>query len=112
RVTLPADSQTPTTPRQWLLTMVGGEPLLHPDIVELARIARQLRVAPVISLTTNGFLLPRMGDDFWQAIDALTISRYPDPRLSDDAIATIERQATRFAVKLNWKQQDEFVVMD
>ncbi|HEX3865237.1 MAG TPA: hypothetical protein VHV78_00740, partial [Gemmatimonadaceae bacterium] len=92
--------------------LVGGEPLMHPDIVELARIARHMQVAPVISLTTNGFLLSRMPDDFWRSIDALTISLYPAPRLSDDAVNTIDRQAARFSVKLSWKRQNEFVVMD
>jgi cyclic pyranopterin phosphate synthase len=92
--------------------LVGGEPLLHPEVVELAQLARQMQVAPIISLTTNGFLLPRMRDAFWQSLDALTISRYPEPQLSDEAIATIEAQARRFGVQLNWKQQDAFVVMD
>lgn len=92
--------------------LVGGEPLLHPEIVELAAIARRLQVAPVISLTTNGFLLSRMPDELWRAIDALTISLYPDPPLGDDAIATIELQSQRFSVKLSWKRQHEFVAMD
>ena len=34
----------------------GGEPLLHPDIVEVVRHARRLGFAP-ISMATNGFLL-------------------------------------------------------
>jgi len=92
--------------------LVGGEPLLHPDVIALAEIARTMQIAPQLSLTTNGFLLPRMHDAFWQSIDALTISIYPQPKLSDDAIATIKEQAQRFDVKLNWKQQNEFVVMD
>ncbi len=37
------------------LALVGGEPLLHPDIVELVRYARELGFTT--SLTTNGFLL-------------------------------------------------------
>jgi MoaA/NifB/PqqE/SkfB family radical SAM enzyme len=39
------------------IALVGGEPLLHPDIVELVRYCRQLGLAT--SLTTNGFLLTR-----------------------------------------------------
>lgn len=37
------------------LALVGGEPLLHPDIVEIVRYARELGFTT--SLTTNGFLL-------------------------------------------------------
>ena len=39
------------------IALVGGEPLLHPDVVEIVRYCRQLGFAT--SLTTNGFLLTR-----------------------------------------------------
>src|SRR4029078_6148235 len=39
------------------IALVGGEPLTHPDIVELGRYCRDLGFAT--SLTTNGFLLTR-----------------------------------------------------
>ena len=39
------------------IALVGGEPLLHPDIVEIVRYCRELGFAT--SLTTNGFLLNR-----------------------------------------------------
>lgn len=39
------------------IALVGGEPLMHPDIVELVRYCRELGFST--SLTTNGFLLSR-----------------------------------------------------
>ena len=39
------------------IALVGGEPLVHPDIVEIVRYCRELGFAT--SLTTNGFLLTR-----------------------------------------------------
>jgi MoaA/NifB/PqqE/SkfB family radical SAM enzyme len=39
------------------IALVGGEPLVHPNIVELVRYCRELGFAT--SLTTNGFLLTR-----------------------------------------------------
>ncbi|HEV3408803.1 MAG TPA: radical SAM protein, partial [Chthoniobacterales bacterium] len=39
------------------IALVGGEPLLHPDILEIVRYCRELGFAT--SLTTNGFLLTR-----------------------------------------------------
>ncbi len=39
------------------IALVGGEPLLHPNIVEIVRYCRKLGFAT--SLTTNGFLLTR-----------------------------------------------------
>ena len=39
------------------VALVGGEPLMHPDIVEIVRRTRRLGIA--VSLTTNGFLLSK-----------------------------------------------------
>jgi len=91
--------------------LVGGEPLLHPDLVGLARIARKSGIAQTISVTTNGVLLPRASDALWEAVDAITISLYPRPSLDPEAIRHIEERAARFHVALNWKPQGEFVVM-
>jgi uncharacterized Fe-S cluster-containing radical SAM superfamily protein len=92
--------------------IVGGEPTLHPELVELVRIAKAAKIAPSVSVTTNGLLLDRMPDALWQHVDALTISLYPQPALSSSSMATIKAQAERFDVKLNWKKQDEFVRMN
>jgi organic radical activating enzyme len=92
--------------------LVGGEPLLHPELVELAHVARRSGIAPRISVTTNGLLLERAPDALFDAIDALTISLYPRPALAAESIAAITERAARFGVALNWKKQDEFVVMD
>lgn len=91
--------------------LVGGEPLLHPDLVTLVEVVRASGIAPRISITTNGLLLDRTPDALWSAIDALTISLYPRPAIDAATRAAIEARAARFGVALNWKQQDEFVVM-
>lgn len=91
--------------------LVGGEPLLHPGLLEILERVRRTAIAPVISLTTNGLLLGEMPDAFWSALDALTISRYPRPRLSGELIAQIETRAAHFGVRLNWKEQEQFVHM-
>jgi molybdenum cofactor biosynthesis enzyme MoaA len=92
--------------------LVGGEPLLHPAIDECLAIARRAELAEIISVTTNAFLLPRMSARFWQLVDALTISLYPDPALPPDIVALIEARASENDVTVNWKQQDNFVQMD
>ncbi|MEX1369315.1 MAG: radical SAM protein [Nannocystaceae bacterium] len=94
-----------------VLKLVGGEPLLHPELPELLRVARAQRIAPRVSLTTNGVLLPRMPDAAWEQLHAITISRYPAPALSEEVVAQVEAKAARFGVELNWKQQDRFVKM-
>lgn len=92
--------------------LVGGEPLLHPELVDLIARVRDTGIAPVISVTTNGTKLGDMSNAFWQTVDALTISRYPKPSLAPDLVAYIEKQAERFAVRLNWKVQDVFTTMN
>ncbi len=92
--------------------LVGGEPLLHTSIDDCLKIAKQCKIADVVSVTTNGFLLPRMSDHFWTLTEALTISLYPEPALPRETIGLIEQKADLFSVKLNWKKQDQFVDMD
>lgn len=94
------------------LKLVGGEPLLHPDLLTCLDIAQASKAAEIVSVTTNGFLLPQQPPEFWQRLDALTISLYPVPALPQTTIALAEQRAAEHGVKLNWKKQDEFVQMD
>jgi len=91
--------------------LVGGEPLLHPRLLDCLRIARASRIAENVSVTTNGHLLDRLADEFWRLVDGLTISLYPQPPLSPRTIAHTETMAARHNVQLNWKRQDQFVDM-
>lgn len=94
------------------LKLVGGEPSLHPALDECLEIARNSAIAPVVSVTTNGFLLPRASARFWQLVQALTVSLYPQPRLPGETIALIEKRAAEHNIPINWKRQNEFVQMD
>lgn len=91
--------------------LVGGEPTLHPELITILRGVRATGIAPTISVTTNGLLLGRLPDAFWEEVDALTISLYPKPRLAPALVTHIETQAARFGVTLNWKHQTQFVRM-
>jgi GTP 3',8-cyclase len=91
--------------------LVGGEPLMHPDLLGCLRAARASGIAPRLSVTTNGLLLGRMPEAFWREVDALTISLYPRPRLAPELVQEVEALAARHHVSLNWKQQDQFVRM-
>ncbi len=62
------------------IALVGGEPLTHPDIVELVRYCRELGFAT--SLTTNGFLLTR---EKVKALEASRVAGDADQRRSHDA---------------------------
>jgi hypothetical protein len=95
-----------------IFKLVGGEPLLHPALDECLTVCRRSGIAPVISVTTTGFLLPRASEQFWRLVQALTISLYPNPALPADTIALIEQRASAHGIAINWKRQDHFVDMD
>jgi len=92
--------------------LVGGEPLLHPAIDECLAVARGAGIAGRVSVTTNGFFLPRMSARFWELAQALTISLYPQPALPSETIEEISRRAEAHGIPINWKKQDRFVQMD
>lgn len=94
------------------LKLVGGEPLLHSRLVNCLEVAKSADIAPIVSLTTNGFLLPRQPEAFWEKLDAMTVSLYPSARLPESTIALIETKSAEHQIRLNWKKQDHFVQMD
>lgn len=63
------------------VNLMGGEPLLHPQVVEAIALVRSILPDVKLIVSTNGLLLPRMGRDFWQACRdhkvVLRITPYP-----------------------------------
>ena len=81
---------------------LGGEPTIHPDLVELLHIARDTGIADEIEVWTNGTLLKRMKPAFWDALDRLVLSAYPG-KMDDEAVAWVEQMCvdtdTDFVIK-------------
>lgn len=50
------------------LRLLGGEPLLHPDIIQFMEISRKFFPKSRIIIATNAILLPTMSKEFWDAI--------------------------------------------
>jgi organic radical activating enzyme len=94
------------------LKIVGGEPLLHPELERLLCVAKSLEIAPILQLTTNGLLIERLTPRAWDSLDILTVSLYPEPRLPKSLIRFIAREAATHNVRVNWKTQDKFNCMD
>lgn len=59
------------------ITLLGGEPTLHPGLLDLLRVTRAAGIARQVGVTTNGSRLHLMPDDFWGLVDVLYISAYP-----------------------------------
>lgn len=58
------------------LQFVGGEPTIHPKIVEMLLWAAQVGISSDVMVITNGSRLPHMPDEFYRAIGFLQISQY------------------------------------
>ena len=82
--------------------LIGGEPLLHPEVITLMKIAREQFTTGKIYIFTNGILLTKMSDDFWQACRdnnmIIYVSAYPIKLDYDKIIDT----AKRFGVTFQW----------
>lgn len=61
----------------YVACLLGGEPLSHPDIVELLRYTKESDLSDRVQVLTNGMRLHLMKDEFWEELDWLKISIYP-----------------------------------
>jgi molybdenum cofactor biosynthesis enzyme MoaA len=61
--------------------LMGGEPLLHPEIVGFTKAARKYLPDAEIAIVTNGIKLPQMDETFWHALKEnnvkIHLSKYP-----------------------------------
>lgn len=62
------------------LSILGGEPLLNPQISSIVALARHAAIADRVVVTTNGLLLSGQDDAFWRDVDAIEVSVYPATR--------------------------------
>ena len=63
------------------IRILGGEPLLNPELNEYIKLSRRLYSQAVISIVTNAILLPKMPESFFETMRecnvAIWISFYP-----------------------------------
>ncbi len=63
------------------IRLLGGEPLLHPQITKFLKCTRQFFPKSKISIVTNGSLLKNMPEEFWQTCReskiSMDLSKYP-----------------------------------
>lgn len=94
------------------INLMGGEPLLHPEIRHFMGIARENFMRGRIAIYTNGILLPQMKEDFWQACHdydvQIRLTRYPI-KLDVDKIKAL---TMKFSVDFQWNQTTETQTRD
>lgn len=85
------------------IRILGGEPLMHPDIISVLRKYRELFPDTEIDLTTNGLLIPRMSEEFWQCVEqnriSIHVSGYePTYKLLDKIDGTLKKNKMPYVI--------------
>jgi len=84
------------------LKIIGGEPLLHPDLPSIVHAVRESGICNHVVLVTNGTLLHHMDGDIWDALDEVELSVYPETRkLLDMNMSTILQNTEKYKVRLS-----------
>ena len=89
--------------------LMGGEPLLHPDIIAFLEMSKQMLGNTQIELVTNGILMAQLGDKFIDKLNELKVKlRFTDYGLSIDKsfldkleLVQIEDRPKLFNISLN-----------
>src|SRR5579859_7018604 len=58
--------------------VLGGEPLLHPQLNVLIEAIRGTGISDRVRLLTNGLTLHRVSPEFWRVVDEVHVSVYPN----------------------------------
>jgi MoaA/NifB/PqqE/SkfB family radical SAM enzyme len=87
------------------LSLLGGEPLLHPNLVEILNIPRKYFKSGLINILTNGVLLLKQSKEFWETCKKndieIYITKYP---IKLDFVQ-IEHLAELYGVRLVYEGQ-------
>lgn len=86
--------------------LLGGEPLLYPNIEEAIEITRGIFSDAEIHVTTNGLLLPNMPDSFFYMVNKtnshIEISMYPKTYEKKEEIAEILKKHNLEKTTILW----------
>lgn len=89
--------------------LTGGEPFLHPHLLDIVDTIRKSGIAEKIALITNGVLLHNAPQGLWDRIDKLVVSAYPGVKrkVTHDDLRAL---ANRHGLVLWYKPTDEFTI--
>jgi organic radical activating enzyme len=91
--------------------LLGGEPLLHKNLLSFIRAIRESGITEKIQIVTNGSLLHRASDEIFNEIDMISVSWYPDSRCDQEKIDFARERSKQFDVELKVDRIDRFRMM-
>ena len=89
------------------LKLLGGEPLMHPKLIEFLKEGRASGISDGLTLVTNGVLLHCVDPAVFQLIDKLSVSLYPGIRVRVD-YKELRKLAARYNFKLRLRRIRKF----
>ena len=89
------------------LKFLGGEPLMHTQLIEFLKEGRASGVADTLTLVTNGVLLHRVDDVIFRFIDKLWVNLYPTVKIRAD-FKKLHQLAIDCGVKLKIRRIKKF----
>lgn len=90
------------------IKLLGGEPLLHPNLIQVLEAVRNSGISNYIQVMTNGLLLAKMSDEFWQKVDEVYVSVYPEKGIDSEDLKIYEQKAKLHNVSFQCFYFDNF----
>ena len=95
------------------LIIIGGEPLLHPEIDQLVKFAKEIQVARAITVVTNGQLLEKQSDMFYQHVDNIRVSVYQNVDIDYNKIVSfVQEKIKNSDAVLRMDERSQFRIME
>ena len=88
--------------------VVGGEPLLHPDLAGLLKAIRGSGIGGRVRVATNGTVFARAGWDWLQHADDIHVSRYPGTQVREAEMAELVDRCRATDTELVVKTYERF----
>ncbi|MDE6801548.1 MAG: radical SAM protein [Muribaculaceae bacterium] len=96
--------------------LIGGETLLYPDLIEAMKNMRNAFPTQRISIFTNGLIVDKMSDEFWQTARdhdvTIAMTRYPIKYDYDAAEELIRSKGVRLKVFADRTMKDTFFKLE
>lgn len=87
--------------------LLGGEPLLHPDLATFVTTTRELWPSSRIVVMTNGVLVPRMAEEVWRAMHTTGAVLHVDDYPVGPTREEIGAAAAAHGVTVEWTEARE-----
>ncbi|MAG92060.1 hypothetical protein CMO83_05270 [Candidatus Woesearchaeota archaeon] len=90
------------------LCLIGGEPLLHPDLADVVEACANSGISKHVRVVTNGLPVSRITGDVWKNVDEVYVSLYGQAKLSEEKIQLFREIAEENQIALRVASYPQF----